>query len=138
MEIDFSFIATFLSLFFGLAIMNALACISSYIQNFKKLENYWLWWIWALCLITLTSALWWNLFDIWADIKVWERYYFLFLTFYSALLYLIFDIFFDNYKYLDNKLPNILCIIAAIIALFYRSGFNKVSKGIRPGSIIFS
>ena len=103
MEIDFSFIATFLSLFFGLAIMNALGCISSYIQNFKKLENYWLWWIWAFQLMVICCALWFNLFDTWADIKVWKRYYFPFLAFYSAILYLVFDIFFDNFKDLDNK-----------------------------------
>ena len=103
MEIDFSYIATFLSLFFGLAIMNALGSISSYIQNFKKLKNYWLWWLWAICLIVLSCALWWNLFDTWAEIKVWERYYFPFLAFYSGLLYLVFDIFFDNFKDLDNK-----------------------------------
>ena len=103
MNIDFNYIATFLSLFYGLAIMKALGCMSTYIQNFKKLNNYWLWWLWAFSLIVISCAVWINLINTWSEIQVFERYYFPLLAFYSSLLYFVFDIFFDNFNDLDNK-----------------------------------
>ena len=50
MEISFSYIATFISLVYGLALAHALSCIAEYIQHFKEIKHYCVWWIWALFL----------------------------------------------------------------------------------------
>ena len=102
MQFDFNYLATFLSLFYGLAIMHALTCISSYIQNYKKISNYWVWWIWAIYLIIVSCALWMSLFERWGNLPNWERYYTVYLTLHSSLIYLLFSIFFDDFNTLKN------------------------------------
>ena len=102
MEFDFNYLATFLSLFYGLAIMHALTCISSYIQNYKKITDYWVWWIWAIYLVIGSCAMWTGIFNRWSNIVIWENYYTLYLTIHSSLIYISFSIFFNSFNLLDN------------------------------------
>tara|TARA_B100000959_G_C14559074_1_gene450910 strand:- start:60 stop:602 length:543 start_codon:yes stop_codon:yes gene_type:complete len=102
MQFDFNYLATFLSLFYGLAIMHALTCISSYIHNYKKISNYWVWWMWAIYLIIVSCALWMGLYERWGNLPDWERYYTVYLTLHSSLIYLLFSIFFDDFNALKN------------------------------------
>ena len=51
MEISFTHISTFLSLIYGLALAHALSCIAEFIQNYKEIKHYWVWWTWAIYLL---------------------------------------------------------------------------------------
>ena len=102
MQFDFNYLATFLSLFYGLAIMHALTCISSYIQNYKKITNYLTWWIWAIYLLIGSCAMWMGQFERWNDITPWKDYYTLYLTIHSSLIYISFSIYFDSFDLLDR------------------------------------
>ena len=53
MEISFSYIITFISLIYGLALAHSLSCIAEYIQHWKQIKHYWVWWFWAIFLILL-------------------------------------------------------------------------------------
>ena len=102
MEFNFNYLATFLSLFYGLAIMHALTCISSYIANYKKITSYFVWWIWAIYLIIISCALWMSLFQSWGSVTPWERHYTVYLTIHSSIIYLIFSVYFDDFNALGN------------------------------------
>ena len=102
MNFDFNYLATFLSLFYGLAIMQALTCISSYVQNYKRITDYWVWWIWAIYLIIGSCAMWMGQFERWHNIVPWKDYYTLYLTIHASLIYISFSTYFDSFDLLDN------------------------------------
>ena len=102
MEIPFPYISTFISLIFGFAIMHAFSCISTYIQNIKKIQSYWVWWVWTLFVLMISCAIWWNIFDTWSHVVIWKPYYFLYLVFFSCVLYLLFFVHFDFFIELDD------------------------------------
>ena len=103
MKISFTYISTFISLVYGLALAHGLSCIAEYIQHYKEIKHYWVWWIWSLFLFFLIGASWWGFFTDWGEVTEWKRYYLLFIMFQSGLLYLVFYSFFDRYEELEDK-----------------------------------
>ena len=107
MDISFSYIITFVSLIYGLALAHALTCIAEYLQNNKLIKHYWVWWIWACFLLLLSNGFWISIYNIWHDIELWEMSYVAFITFESALFYLMYYIFFNHLKDMsDNNLKH--------------------------------
>ena len=92
MEISFSYIITFISLIYGLALAHSLSCIAEYIQHWKQIKHYWVWWFWAMYLLLLSVGFWWSIYAIWSQTEVWEITDFVFLTAQSSLFYLTFYI----------------------------------------------
>ena len=82
--------------------MHALTCISSYIQNYKKITDYWVWWIWAIYLVIGSCAMWMGVFNRWSNIVIWENYYTLYLTIHSSVIYISFSIFFNSFNLLEG------------------------------------
>ena len=103
MEVSFSYIATFISLIYGLALAHALTCIAEYIQNWSKIKHYWVWWVWAIFLLLLSVAFWWTIYGFWNKVEFWTINDFAFLTLQSSLFYLTFYVFFNHYKELETK-----------------------------------
>ena len=103
MEISFSYIITFISLIYGLALAHSLSCIAEYIQNWKQIKHYWVWWFWALFLLCLSVGFWISIYAYYSNTDEWVIAHFFFLTFQSALFYLTYYIFFNRYKELYNN-----------------------------------
>ncbi|MBT6870621.1 MAG: hypothetical protein HOA66_04100 [Candidatus Marinimicrobia bacterium] len=128
MEVSFTYISTFISLVYGLALAHALSCIAEYIQHYKEIKHYWVWWIWALFLFFLIGASWWGFFTDWGEVTEWKRYYLLFIMFESGLLYLVFYSFFDRFEELEDKsletqfLKNRKPVFISIALLFFTRG----------------
>jgi len=111
-----------------LALAHALSCIAEYIQHFKEIKHYCVWWIWALFLFFLIGASWWGFFTDWGEVTEWKRYYLLFIMFQSGLLYLVFYSFFDRFEELEDKsletqfLKNRKPVFISIALLFFTRG----------------
>ena len=103
MKIPFPYIITFISLIYGLAIAHGLACIAEYIQQYNKLKNYWLWWVWAILLLAISINFWYSLYTLWSPKESLSAMQFTFIAFESFLFYLLFRIFFDHYSELEVK-----------------------------------
>lgn len=103
MEISFNYVATFVSLIYGLAMAHALTCIAEYLQNNKRIKNYWVWWVWALFLLLLSNGFWISLYNIWHDLDSWKVSYVVFITFESCLFYLMYYIFFNHLKDMSDS-----------------------------------
>ncbi len=103
MEISFSYIATFISLIYGLALAHSLSCISEFIQHWKEIKHYWVWWFWAIFLLLLSVGFWVSIYAFYSTIEKWVISEFAFLTLQSCLFYLTFYIFFNHYNELENK-----------------------------------
>ena len=84
MEISFSYIITFISLIYGLALAHSLSCIAEYIQHWKQIKHYWVWWFWAIFLILLSVGFWISIYAFYSKIEKWVVADFFFLTFQSA------------------------------------------------------
>ena len=102
MEISFSHISTFISLIFGFAIIHAITCISTYIQNINKMKFDIIWTMWSLVIMLFSTAIWWRIFRRWSIIEIWYPYYFIYLVLLSLLVALIFFIRFDKFDELDE------------------------------------
>ena len=103
MEISFSYIITFISLIYGLALAHSLSCIAEYIQNWKQIKHYWVWWFWAMFLLCLSVGFWISIYGYYSKTEQWIISHFFFLTLQSALFYLTYYIFFNRYKELENN-----------------------------------
>ena len=103
MDISFNYIATFVSLIYGLALTHALTCIAEYIQNIDKIKNYWVWWMWALFLLLLSNGFWVSIYYIWSKIDQWEMVYVVFISFEACLFYLMYYFFFNHLKELKEN-----------------------------------
>jgi hypothetical protein len=103
MEVSFLYIATFISLIYGLALAHALSCISEYVQNWSKIKHYWVWWIWAMFLLLLSVGFWWSIYAFWNKTELWKFANFAFLTLQSSLFYLTYYIFFNHFNELEDK-----------------------------------
>jgi len=103
MEISFSYISTFISLVYGLALAHALSCIAEYIQHYKEIKHYWVWWIWSIFLLMLSIGFWWSIYVFWSKMVIWEISYFAYITLQSCLFYLMFYIYFDHFHELKEK-----------------------------------
>ena len=103
MEISFSYIITFISLIYGLALAHSLSCIAEYIQHWKEIKHYWVWWFWAIFLICLSVGFWISIYAFYSKIEEWVVADFFFLTFQSALFYLTYYIFFNRFSELENN-----------------------------------
>ena len=103
MEISFSYIITFISLIYGLALAHSLSCIAEYIQHWKQIKHYWVWWFWAIFLILLSVGFWISIYALYSKTDNWIVSHFFFLTFQSALFYLTYYIFFNHYSELENS-----------------------------------
>ena len=103
MKIPFSYIITFISLIYGLAIAHGLSCIAEYIQQYKKLKHYWIWWTWAILLLIISINFWWSLYTLWSPKENLSLIQFTFIAVESYLFYLLFRIFFDYYSELEVK-----------------------------------
>ena len=105
LKLSFTHIITFISLIYGLALAHSLSCIAGYIQNWKEIKQYWVWWFWALFLILLSVGFWISIYSFYNDIEDWNVFYFFFLTLQSSLFYLTYYIFFNHFEELkDNNL----------------------------------
>ena len=103
MEISFNYIATFISLIYGLALAHALTCIAEYVQNIHKIKNYWVWWVWALFLLLLSNGFWISIYHIWSQVEQWEMIYVVFISFEACLFYLMYYFFFNHLKDLEEN-----------------------------------
>ena len=138
MEISFTYIITFISLIYGLALAHSLSCISEYIQHWKQIKHYWVWWFWAMYLLLLSVGFWWSIYAMWNQTEVWEITDFVFLTAQSSLFYLTFYIFFNHFNELENnnlefeyyKYKNIFFILLPIqfILMFVGHSFLATEK----------
>ena len=103
MEISFSYIITFISLIYGLALAHSLSCIAGYIQHWKEIKQYWVWWFWALFLICLSVGFWISIYSFYSDVERWNISHIFILTFQSSLFYLTYYIFFNHFNELENR-----------------------------------
>ena len=103
MKVPFSYIITFISLIYGLAIAHGLSCIGEYLHQYKKLKHYWLWWVWAILLLIISINFWWSLYTLWFPKESLTIMQFTFIALESFLFYLLFKIFFYNYNELGVK-----------------------------------
>ena len=103
MEISFSYIITFISLIYGLALAHSLSCIAEYLQHWKQIKHYWVWWFWAIFLILLSVGFWISIYALYSKTDNWVVSHFFFLTFQSSLFYLTYYIFFNHYVELENS-----------------------------------
>ena len=103
MEISFSYIITFISLIYGLALAHSLSCIAGYIQHWKEIKQYWVWWFWAIFLILLSVGFWISIYSFYSDIEKWNVSHIFILTFQSSLFYLTYYIFFNHFHELENN-----------------------------------
>jgi hypothetical protein len=103
MEISFNYVATFVSLIYGLSMAHALTCIAEYLQNYKQIKHYWVWWVWVIFLLLLSNGFWISLYHIWHDLESWKVAYIVFITFESCLFYLMYYIFFNHLKDMKNN-----------------------------------
>ncbi len=103
MKIPFTYIITFISLIYGLAIAHGLSCIADYLQQYKKLKHYWLWWVWAILLLLLSINFWYSLYTLWSPKENLGAIQFTFIALESFLFFLLFRIFFDYYNELEIK-----------------------------------
>ncbi len=103
MKLDFAYVATFISLIYGLALAHGLSCIAELLQNYKKIKSYWIWWVWAIFLLLLSNGFWVSIYNIWNDIEQWKMSYVVFITFEGCLFYLCYYIFFNHINEIDNK-----------------------------------
>ena len=103
MEISFSYIITFISLIYGLALAHSLSCIAGYIQHWKEIKQYWVWWFWAIFLMLLSVGFWISIYAFYSDIEKWNVSHIFILTFQSSLFYLTYYIFFNHFHELENN-----------------------------------
>ena len=103
MKLDFPFIATFISLIYGLSLAHGLSCIAELLQNYKKIKSSLTWWIWAIFLLLLSNGFWVSIYNIWSDIEQWKMSYVVFITFESCLFYLCYYIFFNHLNDMEKK-----------------------------------
>ena len=103
MKLDFAYIATFISLIYGLALAHGLSCIAELLQNYNKIKSYWVWWIWAIFLLLLSNGFWVSIYNIWFEIDEWKMLYVVFITFEGCLFYLCYYIFFNHIDEMDKK-----------------------------------
>ena len=103
MEISFSYIITFISIIYGLALAHSLSCIAGYIQNWGEIKQYWVWWFWSIFLILLSVGFWISIYAFYNGIEVWQISHIFFLTFQSSLFYLTYYIFFNHFHELENN-----------------------------------
>tara|TARA_B100000959_G_scaffold213504_1_gene224642 strand:- start:164 stop:727 length:564 start_codon:yes stop_codon:yes gene_type:complete len=103
MILDFTYIATFISLIYGLALAHGLSCIAELLQNYKKIKNYWVWWIWAAFLLLLSNGFWVSIYNIWHELEQWKMAYVVFITFEGCLFYLCYYIFFNHINEIEKK-----------------------------------
>jgi hypothetical protein len=103
-DISFGYIITFVSLIYGLALTHALSCIAELIQNRKKIQNYWLWWIWAAWLFLLLVGFWISLYSLWHECVVWTMGKITFISIQASLFYLCFYLFFNTQNEINNNL----------------------------------
>ena len=75
MEISFSYVITFISLIYGLAIAHALSCSAEYIQRWKEIKQYWVWWFWAIWLLMLSVGFWISFYTFYSKIETWNVSY---------------------------------------------------------------
>ena len=140
MEISFSYIITFISLIYGLALAHSLSCIAEYIQHWKQLKHYWIWWFWAIFLICLSVGFWVSIYAYYSKTEEWVVAHFFFLTFQSALFYLTYYIFFNRYNELENndleleyyKYKKIFFLLLTLqfILMFFGHGIIATEKSI--------
>ncbi len=104
MDISFGYIITFVSLVYGLALTHALSCIAELIQNRSKLQNYWLWWIWAAWFLLLALGFWVSVYSYWHDCVEWSLLKFAFVTLQACLFYFCFYLFFNRAGEINNNL----------------------------------
>jgi len=103
MEISFTHISTFLSLIYGLALAHALSCIAEYIQHFKEIKHYWVWWTWATYLLLFSVETWIVLYLGWSSLDMWHSSFTSIVTLQACLFYLMFYIFFNHFHELRDK-----------------------------------
>ena len=102
MEISFTYIITFISLIYGLALAHALSCIAEYIQYRDKIKQYWVWWLWAIILLLLSLGFWVSIYMTWKDVAIPMRG-FLAIVLQSSLFYLTIYLFFNHISEMEKK-----------------------------------
>ncbi len=138
MEISFSYVITFISLIYGLALAHALSCIAGYIQHWDKIKQYWVWWFWALFLIMLSVGFWISIYAFYNKIEEWNVSYFFFLTLQSSLFYLTYYIFFNHFDEMENgnleiefykyKKPYFILLTIQLILMFFGTNLLTTDK----------
>ena len=138
MEISFSYVITFISLIYGLALAHALSCIAGYIQHWNQIKQYWVWWFWSLFLIMLSVGFWISIYHFYSKIELWNVSYIFFLTLQSSLFYLTYYIFFNHFNEMENgdleiefykyKKPYFILLTIQFILMFFGTNLLTTDK----------
>ena len=138
MEISFSYIITFISLIYGLALAHSLSCIAGYIQHWREIKQYWVWWFWAIFLILLSVGFWISIYSFYSDIENWNVSHIFILTFQSSLFYLTYYIFFNHFHELESndlevefykyKKPYFILLAMQLMLMFFGNNFLITEK----------
>tara|TARA_Y100000590_G_scaffold407899_1_gene498590 strand:- start:1625 stop:2191 length:567 start_codon:yes stop_codon:yes gene_type:complete len=138
MEISFSYVITFISLIYGLALAHGLSCIAEYIQRWKEIKQYWVWWFWAIWLLMLSVGFWISIYSFYSKIDTWNVIYVFFLTLQASLFYLNYYIFFNHYDEMENgdleiefykyKKPYYFLVIIQLNLMFFGTNLLTTDK----------
>lgn len=90
-----SYLATFVSLIYGLGVANALAHLSSLIKRGRKADWYWIHTLWSLYLIVMMAGFWWILQN-WAVVPHIGFLSYLSMLLIPSLLFIAADVLFPE------------------------------------------
>lgn len=85
---SFEYLAVFLSVIFGLAVVQILSGVSLILDARAKTNAYWVHLVWTLNVFTLAVVLWWLNFSL-EDIGEWSFFHYGNLVAYSVLIYVL-------------------------------------------------
>lgn len=84
----YEYLTVFLSVIFGLAIVQLLSGVSLILDARERSQPYWIHLVWTLNVFTLAVVTWWFNFSLDA-IRAWSFFHFVDLVLYSVLIYVL-------------------------------------------------
>lgn len=85
---SYEYLTVFLSVIFGLAVVQLLSGISLILDAREKSRPYWVHLVWSLNVFTLAVILWWLNFSL-EDIGAWSFFHYANLVAYAVLIYVL-------------------------------------------------
>lgn len=129
-----SYLATFVSLIYGLGVANVLAHLASLIKRGREADWYWIHTVWSVFLMLLMATMWWNL-QSWDEVPHIGYLNYLSLLLSPSILFVASDVLFPErtaHGGIDLKahffaIKNQLFLL--MIALAVADGLDTVLKG---------
>jgi hypothetical protein len=129
-----SYLATFVSLIYGLGVANVLAHLASLIKRGRQADWYWVHTVWSVFLMLLMATMWWNL-QSWDEVPHIGYLNYLSLLFSPSILFVASDVLFPErtpHGNIDLKahffaIKNQLFLL--MIALAAADGLDTLLKG---------